>query len=366
MRGAITGIFFLNGVVFTSWYARLPAIQTDLELGPGVLGFALLGAPLGALAAQPLAGALAARRGSWPVVAAAPLCLSSIILPALAVGAPTLFVAVLVVGVCTGILDLAMNAQGVVVERAVGRRIFSSLHAAFSFGALAGAGVAALAAGLGIAPLPHLAAMAGIGALAALALTPRLIRDRGVPGAPAMARPSRRLVALGVIAFCALLAEGAVLDWSGIYMASEVGASAGVAPLALAGFSLTMAFGRLGADPIAAASGTEWTARVGATLAALGLALALAVPQPVPAIAGYALMGAGLAAVFPLTLQVAGGIETTPGPQLAAISTFGYTGFLLGPPMIGLLAEGLGLRWALLSVCGLCLLAATLAHHARE
>ena len=254
-RVSVTGTFFLNGAVFSSWYARLPSIQERLELSPGELGIALLGAPVGLLVAQPVIGALAARVGSRPIVAAAPLYLGAVVLPALAIDTATLLLAVVVVGAANGVLDIAMNAQGLAVERASGRRLFSSLHAAFSFGALAGAVFAAAATAAEVAPLAHLATSAVLGAALGAALAPGLMRDRGNPHAARFARPSRRLAALGVIAFCALLAEGAVFDWSGVYLSTQAGASAALAPLGLAAFSLFMGAGRLGriASPPASA-----------------------------------------------------------------------------------------------------------------
>jgi MFS family permease len=212
----VAGVFFLNGAVFGSWYGRVPAIQDDLGLGTGALGIALLGAPIGLLAAQPVVGALTTRHGSRRIVAAAPIFCATVVLPALAVDAATLFAALLVVGATNGALDIAMNAQGFAVERAAGRRLFNSLHAAFSFGALAGALGAAFAAGSGIDPLEHLAIVAVVGALAAVALVPGLFDDPGSPHAARIARPTRRLAALAAIAFCALLAEGAVFDWSAV------------------------------------------------------------------------------------------------------------------------------------------------------
>jgi MFS family permease len=357
----VAGIFFLNGVVFSSWYGRVPAIQDDLDLGTGALGVALLGAPIGLLAAQPVVGALAARRGSRAIVRAAPLLLAPVVLPAVATNAATLFAALLVVGAANGALDIAMNAQGFAVERAAGRRLFNSLHAAFSFGALAGALLAALAAAAGMDPLEHLAIVAVVGALAAAALVPGLLDDPGSPHATRIARPSRALAALAAIAFCALLAEGAVFDWSGIYLESEAAAAAGAAPLGLAAFSLCMGVGRLAGDPVASRLGSSRTAAAGSLVAAGGLALALATAVVGWSIAGFAVMGLGLAAVFPIAMRSAGFHGETAAPGLAAVSTAGYTGFLAGPPVIGLVAELTGLREALLIVCALCLVAAALA-----
>ena len=361
-RVSVTGTFFLHGAVFSSWYARLPAIQERLDLTPGQLGIALFGAPAGLLVAQPAVGALAARTGSRPIVAAAPVYLGAVVLPALAVDAVTLLLALVLVGAASGILDIAMNAQGLAVERASGGHLFSSLHAAFSFGALAGAGVAAAAAG--VPALPFLAASALVGAVGVTTLAPGLLHDRGVAGAPLFARPGRRLAALGVIAFCALLAEGAIFDWSSIYLATQVGTTAGVAPLGLAGFSLCMGVGRLAGDSVAARAGSTATARGGALVAALGLGVALGWTTPIASVAGFALMGLGLSVVFPLTLRASAlGSQAAAAPSVAAVSTVGYGGLLIGPPVIGVLADATDLRVALALACLLCGVAAALATH---
>jgi MFS family permease len=348
--------------VFTSVYARLPAIQAHLELRPGALGLALLGAPVGLLLAQPLVGAAIAARGSRPVIALAPLLLLVAVLPALAVDLATLLLAVLLVGAGNGALDIAMNAQGLAVEQAAGRRLFASLHAAFSFGALAGAAAAAGTATAGLPVAAHLLLAAGAGTLVARAAMRHLPASPARTTAARFARPSRSLALLGAIAFCALLAEGAMFDWSSVYLALELHAGDGVAALGLAAFSVTMGAGRLVADGLAGRLGVPGVARAGALLAAAGLATALAATGPALAAAGLAVMGLGLSALFPLTLQ-ATGRQAAPGPALAAVSTLGYAGFLTGPPTIGLLAEATSLRAALLPVCALCLLAALLARH---
>jgi MFS family permease len=359
-RVSVTGAFLLHGAVFSFWYARLPAIQQRLELSPAELGFALFGAPAGLLVAMPAVAALVARKGSRPVVAAAPLYLGTVVLPALAVDTVTLLLALVLVGAASGVLDIAMNAQGIAVERASGDTLFSSLHAAFSFGALAGAAVA-VAAG-GVAALPYLTVNAVVGAALAAALAPGLLDDRGNPDAPLFAPPDRRLAALGVIAFCALLAEGSVFDWSGVYLTTQAGTTARLAPLGLAAFSLFMGVGRLGGDRAAARAGSSRTACGGALLAALGLGVALLLATPAAAVAGFALMGLGLSVVFPLTLRAAAlGSSGAAAPSLAAVSTAGYGGLLLGPPVIGVLADAAGLRSALGLACLLCAVAAALA-----
>jgi predicted MFS family arabinose efflux permease len=362
-RVAVTAVFFLNGIVFASWYSRLPSIQEQLDLGPGTLGLALIGAPVGLLAAQPLTGALAATVGSRRLVAAAPLMLAAAVAPALAVDAPTLALGTFTAGAANGVLDVSMNVEGLAVERLSGKRIFNSLHAWFSFGALGGAAIGGLAAATGLDPLPHIAIVVALGAVAAT------LASRGLPPAeaeprpegPRFARPSRRLAALGAIAFCALLAEGAVFDWSGIFIRRETGAAIGLASAGLAAFNLAMGFGRLTADGAAERLGSPALGRAGALLAAAGLGMALLLGSAAGAIVGFAVMGLGLASVFPLALRAAGYDPAISGPAVAAVSSVGYAGFLTGPPAIGLLAELFGLGGALACVCGLLVVAAVLA-----
>jgi predicted MFS family arabinose efflux permease len=328
-----------------------------------VLGFALFGAPVGLLVAQPLTGALTARFGARRLVAVAPLLLAAGVAPALAVDGPTLALATVCVGAANGVLDVSMNVEGLAVERAIGKRIFNSLHAAFSFGALSGAALAGVAAAAGLAPLPHLAIVAAAGAAVAV------VAARGLPPAEAepspharrFARPSRRLVALGIVAFCTLLAEGAVFDWSGIYIRQETGASVGLAPAGLAAFNLAMGFGRLSADSLAERLGSATLGRAGALVGAAGLGLALVLETPAGAIAGFAVMGIGLASVFPLSLRAAGVDPAESGPAVAAVSSVGYAGLLTGPPAIGVLAGFLGLGGALACACALLGVAALLA-----
>ncbi|MGH9183549.1 MAG: hypothetical protein ACRDZ9_07040, partial [Acidimicrobiales bacterium] len=289
---------------------------------------------------QPVVGALVVRRGSRPLVAAAPLYMAAVVLPALAVDLRTLLLATVAVGAGNGALDIAMNAQGLAVERAAHVRLFNSLHAAFSFGALPGAVAAGVAAGMGVAPLPHLAAWAAGGAVAAGVTARGLLpadADARAHGART-ARPTPRLAAIGVIAFCALLAEGAVFDWSSIYLATVAMAPQGLASMGLAAFSLSMGLGRLLADRASAVLGSVPVAAAGALLAALGLGAALVLVGTAGGIAGFMVMGLGLSAVFPLALRAAALSQDDSGPALAAVSAVGYVGFLAGPPAIGVLA----------------------------
>src|ERR687890_657577 len=316
-RAAVLAVFFANGVVIGTWVVRIPAIKDELGLGEGLLGVALLGAAVGALVAMPLVGALVSRFGSRRVVGTTALLLSlSLVTPALAPNLFSLMAALMLLGAANGGLDVSMNAQAVVVERGYGRPIMSSFHAAWSFGGLAGAALGGLLASLGVGPVPHFSAVAVLSAIAFVGAYRALLpshADASEEGAPAFARPTRALLGLGIISFCVLLGEGAMGDWSAVYLDNTLGTGPGFAAAGYAAFSVSMAVG-----------------------------------QPLVALVGFACAGAGFSIVFPAALSSAGRTEgMATGPALAAVSTAAYTGFLVGPPFIGFLAELTGLGFAL-------------------
>jgi predicted MFS family arabinose efflux permease len=358
-RPAITLVFFVNGALFASWASRIPALSDNVGATTGVLGLALLAPAIGAIIAMPLLGRLLPGRSSRSFcrVAVAAL-MAAILLPALARSVPALAGALLLVGVANSTLDLAMNAQGVSVERHLHRPILSSLHAAFSFGGFAGAGLGALAAALGIAPLPHLAFAALLFGVPGLIATGRLLpRDEDADAhAPTLAltRVPARLALLGAACFFCLLAEGGASDWSAKLVRDDLAGTAALGAVAYAVFSLAMGSGRLVADRLWARWGSVGLLRRSGALAAVGFAAGLAPGTAPAAIAGFVALGLGLAGVVP-TLFRAGadqpGVAT--GPALAAVSSLGYLGFLAGPPLIGGVASLTSLRLA----CGLLALA---------
>jgi hypothetical protein len=355
-RLAVLGIFFLSGFGFASWAVRIPAVQEKLGLGEGLLGIALLGMSVGSLVSMPLAGWFVSRLGSRPVVGATALAYS-LALPLLAI-APSLALllpALALVGAATGSLDVSMNAQAVAVEKGQGRPIMSSFHAAFSLGGLAGAaaGGAVAAAGVGVAP--HLAGVASLSLVAFVIAYGQMLPagvDRGEGGDPAFARPTRALAGLGVISFCVLLGEGAMADWSAVYLNGTLGTGPGLAAAGFAAFSATMVAGRLLGDRLIARFGPVALVRAGGAVSALGLGVSLTVAQPVAALVGFGCAGLGFSIIFPAALSAAGRAKIA-GPAIAAVATTGYFGFLVGPPSIGFAAEALGLGGALFIVVAL-------------
>jgi MFS family permease len=364
-RVCVSLIFFLNGTVMGTWATRIPAIQAKLGINPGELGLALLGASIGALVGLNLSGYLAARFGSRSVTTIAGLCLF-LILPLLALvpSLPALVVALVLFGACNGSMDVAMNTQGVAVERRYGKTIFNSFHACYSLGALFGALIGGFVASLNVALLLHFLGVALICALLILGSARFLLpgREDAQKTETKFVWPTRTVLALGLIAFCALVGEGAIGDWSALYLNGTLRTGAGLAAAGFAAFSIIMALGRGVGDSITARLGPALMVRLGGLIAAAGLTLALVVSWAPLAILGFALVGAGFSVIFPLTLSAAGRTtKQAAGTALAAVATCGYAGFLVGPPVIGFVANALNLRIALGFVVLLSLCAAIFA-----
>jgi MFS family permease len=364
-------MFFISGAVQANWVVRIPAVQAKLQLSTGDLGIALLGMPVGLLLAMPLTTWASARFGTKAVTRASASCYCLLLaLPALAPSLWLLLAALFLFGVAAGTLDVAMNAQGVVVEREYGKSVLSSFHGFFSLGGLVGAGIGGAIASFGIALLPHLLGMGILLAIAALAASPWLLSRRpqgaaNIAPGPIFVLPPPALFALGAVAFCSLFGEGAVVDWSAVYLKAG-GAGAGVAALGFAAFSLTMAAGRFVGDWLNFRLGSVRLLRLGGRVAAFGLLLALLTSQPAVTIFGFACVGLGLSVIFPLVVSAAGRDKSMPeSSAIAAVTTLGYLAFFVGPPVIGFTAELFTLRSALLIVVGLSITIVVLARAGR-
>lgn len=364
-RAAVTAVFFINGAGYGNWVARIPAVRDGLHIDTQELGLALLGVAVGSLLAMPLAGALIGRVGSRAMTTGCVLAFcATLVLPALAPNLATLALALVALGATTGSLDVSMNAAGAAVERRGGKAIMSSFHAAFSFGGLGGAAIGGFLASRGVPPLPHLAGATILGLACAAVATRGLlpIAADELTGGPAFARPTRALAALGIIGFGALLGEGAMADWSGIFLRDMRAADPGTAASGFAAFSLCMAIGRLTGDWLVGRFGAVPVVRSGGVIAAAGLALVLSVPTVGVALVGFAGVGLGLSIIFPLVLSAAARSTALPsGTAIAAVTTIGYLGFLAGPPILGVVAHSTTIGMALWLVVLLCAGIAALA-----
>jgi MFS family permease len=354
-RAAVAAAFLIHSTVSGTWAARLPAIKESLGLSDGELGTSLVGLAIGLLAGTRLAGAPVDRFGSRPVMRAGfPLLAATLLLPGLADSAVALFLSLLVLGGFSGFLDVAMNAQGIEVERRLGRPILSGLHGLWSVGLGIGAGVAALAAAGDVDPLTQFAVVAAVLAVASLVLLRGLlpaehhVREEHEREARVSVGWTVPLVLLGVIAFCSFVGEGSASDWSAVYMTQELGTSAALGALAFAAFAVTMAAARFATDPLRTRLGNVTLVRGGSLIAAGGLGLALLIHEPAAGIAGFALLGLGLAPVVPIAFSAAGELDPrATGRLVGRVATIGYVGSVAGPIMIGWLAEATSLRTSL-------------------
>lgn len=370
-RAAVRVLFFLNGAVFATWASRIPAVQAAHGLSNGALGLALFAIALGAVIAMPVAGWLTARVGServcrWSAAAYGIMLPVIVLAPGLAAFVPALFC----FGASHAALDVAMNAQAVAVEKRYAEPIMSSFHALWSTGGLVGAAIGGVLAAQDLAPLPHFALFAVLFAAGLWLLSPHLLnapeeRSHEAAGRRRGARfprPSRGLLALGTVALCVMLGEGAMADWSAVYLRKGIGASESVAAAGYAVFSVAMAAGRFLGDFLTARFPAAGLVRAGGMLATAGVLLAVLWDSAAMVMAGFGLVGAGFATVVPLVFTAAGNTPgVAPGIALSSVSSLGYLGFLLGPPTIGLAADLIGLGPALGLVAATSLLAATLA-----
>jgi len=351
-RIAVAYIFFANGALAGNWVVRIPALMDRLGLSVGALGFAFFAAPVAAVVAMPFAGRIVTRVGSRRTTQVSFVVFCATILPL--PFSPNLLVlsfAIFAIGAVSSFLDVAMNANGLALEGRYRRPILSSFHAWFSAGGLAGAGTGALAAWAQLDIRVHIPIAVAVALAGGLLLAPFLFHgDDKVEHEERrfFVRPPRQLVVLGFVAFASLLAEGAVGDWSAVYIDKPLEAGKVIAAFGYFAFSAMMVVGRLSGDRLAVRFGPVALTRVGGLLAAGSLTVALLIGNPVAAIIGFAGMGAGLAVVVPTVFRAAGSHpKVPPAIGLASVSMIGYFGFLIGPPLIGSAGDLIGLPKAL-------------------
>ncbi|MGN6030906.1 MAG: MFS transporter [Thermomicrobiales bacterium] len=359
-RVAVSTYFVLTGFISASWIARIPAAANALDLSTASLGTLLLFVGVGSILAFQIVGRLIERFGSARVATGFGLVFSvSLSGLALAPVPIALGAALFVYGFTFGATDVAMNAQGVEVEKRFHKTIMGSLHGFFSLGALAGAAISAGIASLGIGLVPHFLAFSVLGLLTVLWANRGQIPDASAaPGeekapkrGPRFALPPKSLQVLGVIAFCGALGEGAMADWSALFIHDELGGSEGVAAFGFAAFSTTMLIGRFTGDRVIERFGRVPVMRVAGVVATLGMLAALLPGTVLAAVGGFAVMGLGLSVVIPIAYSAAGSTPGIPsGRAVAAVATIGYTGFLAGPPVLGWIAKLTSLQGALLLI----------------
>jgi MFS family permease len=341
-RVAVSAVFAIHGAVYGTFATRVPWIADRLHAGPGALGLALIAPAVGAVATMPLAARVSHRFRSRPTVRALLIawCLV-LILPALAPNLGLLIAALLLYGAVSGMADVAMNAQGVVVEQRYGRSIMSGLHGLWSAGGLVASGVGALAAAAGIDARIHFTVVALVLAAGAWFASGRLLDGR-LPGdqGPVFALPSAAVLRIGLLGFCAVFAEGGAGDWSAVYLKNVTGANPGAAATAFTAFAFAMAGGRLAGDRVVRRLGAVTSVRLCGCVATLGALLVLLARVPAAAIAGFGLIGLGVSIVVPLAFAAAGAIgRPNPAQAIASVATIAYGSGLAAPGAIGGIAS---------------------------
>jgi predicted MFS family arabinose efflux permease len=368
-------VFAVSGFLLASWVSRLPATRDRLGASAAELGLVLLAPGVGSLLSMPFSGRWCRRFGSRRVVGAATVAACAVLAALAAVpNLVTLGLGLFVWGSFYGSWDVAMNVHGSAVEQRAGREWMPRYHACWSVGGIAGAGFGALAAHAGSPLALHFTVVAVVcAALVALALR-SFIEDRveaveaagSTPGAsdpdpplpaPEPSGPGRgrvltgRLLLVGVVTLCATTLEGAAADWLALFLTDERAATASLAAAGYAVFAVAMAAGRFSGTAVAERLGRDGAVRAGGLVSLAGVLLTVLGPGLAGAYAGAALWALGVCLVFPAAVSAGGETPDRPADAIAAVTTIGYGGFLVGPPLIGLLADQVGLGRALLVLC---------------
>jgi MFS family permease len=350
-------VFAVHGCVAGSFAARIPWIASHVGVGVGRLGLALLMIAVGAMLAMPFSGRLAHRYDLGPLVTVTIAAWSAcLVLPSLPTSFALLCVALLLFGAAAGLADMAMNAEGVVVEKAFGRSVMSSLHGFWSVGVLVGSAVSALASHAGIDARPQFAVEALVLAAVGVAAGRLLLDDptsKETDAPPAFALPTRPVLLIGLVGLCAVFGEQAGTDWSALYIRNELGGSASAAAFAVSAFAVTMAVARLVGDRVIRRLGPVPTVRLSGVCATGGAVAVVLAPGLAFGLAGFALLGIGVALVVPLVFAAAGRVGPHPARSIAGVAGVAYGSGLVAPGVIGGVAAASSLTVSFCLVAGL-------------
>lgn len=348
---ATKSLFFVCGLAFASWASRIPEIKEKLQLNDAEFGTVLFAMPIGSLMALPIAGWAVDKFGSRNIVLLA-CCFYLFALPFLGLASVgwQLAIALFLFGFGGDLLNISMNVQAVGVEKAQNRSFMNFFHAVFSVGFMIGAGLGGILASVNFIPFYHLSIVAALVVSTGL-LSYNLLLDKDEKPkepSPLFAWPDKSLMLLGIICLCAMLAEGAMADWSVLYYKQILNQPNGFVTAGFTAFSIAMVIGRFLGDKIIARLGLAKLLLINSLLLVLGMTIALGFNWPATIIIGFAITGLGLSTMVPVIYSEAGHSKTmSSGVALAAISTVGMFGFLLGPVIIGYISEATNLRIAL-------------------
>lgn len=349
-RIATSVFFFIAGLTFSTWASRIPAIQARLHLSDAGLGGVLFALPVGLMVSLPLSGWMVSRFGSKPLmIAAAILYPADLFLLASSASVIQLTASLFLFGVLGNVLNIAMNTQAIGVEKLYKRSVMASFHGLWSLAGFSGALIGTFFVSQHLSPIVHFSVVALLAfGLVAFFFKYSLPHDVGSKKAEKLfVRPDKRILLLGMIAFCTLLCEGAMSDWSGVYFKKIVVAPATMITLGYVAFTATMALGRFLGDSLVTKLGVKRMLQMSGAMITAGLSLAVIFPYLITATVGFLLVGFGVSSVVPIVYGLAGKSKTmSPGTALASVSTIGFLGFLVGPPLIGFIAQAISLRWS--------------------
>ena len=365
-RVALGALFFFMGICFASWAARIPDIQSKFQLSEGQLGTLLLCLPIGSMVGLPIAGWSVHHYGSRIVIL---ICSFAYALSLPLIGlAPNLWVitpVLILFGMLGNIMNISLNTQALGFENLLGKSILASFHGIWSMAGFTGAGLGAGMIFLSFSPAAHYVVVALLSILMILLSQKFVINDKqaaGEEGGLVLRKPDSLLLRVGLISFLGMMAEGCMFDWSGVYFKKIVEAEPELVSLGYVCFMGAMASGRFVTDKAINRYGKIPVLQVSGILIFLGLLLAVLFPSLYTAALGFLMVGFGVASIVPVSYGIAGRSKLySPSVALAMVSTLSFFGFLVGPPLIGFIAEAFNLKisFALIAVNGLGILLLT-------
>ena len=359
-RIAVGALFFFYGLCFASWASRIPSIQQNLKLSEAALGGVLFALPIGLFISLPISGWLIAKIGSRRVILLSGILYSCLLLGiGFSENVVQLIIALFFFGFSGNMLNISANTQAVTLEARYDKPIMATFHGMWSLAGFAGAAIGTFMIAGGIFPAQHYLYISGFSLVIAFVSYHFLMHKdlQTAENSPLFSMPDRALFSLGAIAFCSMMCEGAMFDWSGVYFKKAVKVEPEWIGAGYTAFMITMAGTRFLADNFTARYGLKKVLQVSGLFTAAGLMLSVIYPTLIMSIIGFLLVGIGVSSVVPLVYSAVGKSKTlSPGVAIAAVSTLGFFGLLLGPPVIGLIAGVTNLRtsFAILAVMGLC------------
>lgn len=353
-RIAVSAIFFMHGLCFASWASRIPSIQEKLNLSSSALGTILFALPVGFFVSLPFAGWLVGILKSKRVVILAAIFYSvSLLCIGTAPGTVALFGCLFLFGFFANLLNIAINTQAVAVEGLYQKKIMASFHGLWSLAGFVGAALGTWMISHAIAPFQHYIVVAVLFFTVNIVCAFYLVTKDEAAGEkrPLFAMPDKPLLGLGIIAFCSMMVEGAMFDWSGLYFIKVVNVKPAYTGLGYTIFMVAMAGMRFLADGFSDKFGLKRILQLSGLLTTAGLLLAVLLPEIVPSTIGFFLIGMGVSSVVPMVYSAAGKSKSlSPGTALTAVSSMGFIGLLIGPPIIGFIAEATSLKMSFLTI----------------